>query len=93
MSDVENLDVLPFITGLRFESAMNNDWEDEYSIKLAVTDTEDYSEGQEALYEKIYTSTLDNEPQNWHRGYYELELGHYDMTKDYYFHLAVKGGA
>ena len=95
LGDVKNLDVLPFITALTFEFSMSTDYEvlgDEYTIKLAVTQTEDYVEGMDGVvYEEKFTGKVDEDARihPWHRYQHLLELGHYDLTKDYYFHVAI----
>ena len=92
---MKNLDVLPFITALTFEYSMSTDYDvlgDEYTVKLAVTHTEDYAEGMNGVvYEEKFTGKVDENARvhPWHRYQHLLELGHYDLTKDYYFHVHI----
>ena len=94
--DVKELDVLPFITALTFEFSLSADYDvlgDEYTIVFAVSKSKDFDEGMaEVVHERKITREVDEDERlhPWHRYQQLLELGHYDLTKDDYFHIFIK---
>lgn len=95
---MKNLDVLPYITALSFEFATSDDYDvrgDEYTVNMAVSDSKNYDPNSNGvlgpLYEKSYAGKIDNNVHPWHRYRHLLELGHYDLSKDQYFHVAING--
>ena len=94
--DIKNLDMLPFITALTFEFSLSTDYDvlgDEYTIVFAVSKSEEFTEGMDdVVHERKVTSVVDEDTKihPWHRYQHLLELGHYDLTKDDWFHVLIK---
>ena len=95
---MKNTDVLPYITALSFEFATSDDYDvkgDEYTVMMAVSDSKNYDPYTNGalgtLYEESFVGKIDENVHPWHRYRHHVELGHYDLTKDQFFHVAING--